>query len=105
MIKPKYKNKKTNGYDSKKEAKRARELEILFNAGVISFLECQKTFRLEVNGKLICKYICDFYYYDNEKKKFIVEDVKSSYTAKLPVYRIKNKLMKAIYDIDIVEIM
>ncbi|MGL4999508.1 MAG: DUF1064 domain-containing protein [Cetobacterium sp.] len=98
----KYFNKRTNGFDSKKESKRYNELTLLFNDNVISFLETQKVFKLEINGMLICKYIADFVYHENGN--MVVEDVKSSYTARLPVYRIKKKMMKAIYDIDIQEV-
>ncbi len=37
-------------------------------------------------------------------KVFEVIDVKSEMTKKLPVYRLKKKLIKAIYGFDIVEI-
>jgi antitoxin component YwqK of YwqJK toxin-antitoxin module len=36
-------------------------------------------------------------YYDNEKKSFVIEDVKSSFTKKLPAYIIKRKLVKKFY--------
>jgi len=98
----KYYNKKTtyNGivYDSKKEAKRAYELDILQRAGQISHLERQKTFELQPSFKAQGKieraitYIADFYYYDNQKQKWVAEDVKSPMTKTLPIYRIKRKL-------------
>jgi hypothetical protein len=50
----------------------------------------------------VCKYISDFVYLENGQK--IVEDVKSEYTRKLPVYRLKKKLVKAVHGIDIKEV-
>ena len=91
-------------FDSKREAKRYGALKIMEKAGLITELETQPVYRLEVNGKLVCKYIADFRYFDKAKQTFVTEDVKSAFTAKLPVYRIKNKLMKAIHNIDIQEI-
>ena len=97
----KYNNKKTSGYDSKKEFFRSLVLKQMLKDGEISDLKEQERFRFEVNGKLICSYVSDFSYIENGK--YIVEDVKSKITAKAPVYRIKNKMMKAFYNIDIRE--
>jgi hypothetical protein len=36
--------------------------------------------------------------------KTVVEDVKSPATVKLPEYRIKKALMKAVHDVDIQEV-
>jgi len=88
-------------FDSKKEAVRYGQLKLLQRAGHISGLELQKTYRLEINGHLICKYIADFEYL--ERGVPVVEDVKSAFTRKLPVYSIKRKLMGAIYGIEIRE--
>lgn len=95
----KFKNKKTLGYDSRKEWQRGQQLKLMQKQGLISDLEEQVTYRLEVNGILICKYRCDYQY--KEIGVLVVEDVKSDFTAKLPVFRIKAKLMKAIYGIDV----
>lgn len=88
-------------FDSKKEALRYGQLKLLQRAGQISGLELQKVYRLEVNDTLICRYIADFAYKEGGKE--IVEDVKSAFTRKLPVYSIKRKLMDAIYGIEIRE--
>lgn len=86
-------------YDSKKEARRAYELDLLQRSGLISSLELQKRIELQpsfkVNGKTerAITYLADFYYYDTVKKIWVVEDVKSSITRTLPVYRIKKKLL------------
>lgn len=90
-------------FDSKKEAARYHELVLLERAGQISQLRRQVTFGLTVHGELVCNYIADFVYIDLQGKR-IVEDVKSDITRKLPVYRIKNKLMEACHGIAINEI-
>lgn len=106
----KYNNKKYNGYDSKREAKRAAELKLLEKAGVISHLQEQVVYELIpsqyriVNGKKKCieraiKYIADFQYVENGNT--VVEDAKGFRT---DVYRIKKKLMLYFHDIRIKEV-
>lgn len=106
--KNKYRNLKTfvdgKEFSSKKEAGRYCELKLLLSAGEISDLRFQEKFPLCVKGWTICLYVSDFGYWDVKKCIKIVEDVKSPITRKNPVYRIKKKLMQAIYGIDIKEI-
>jgi hypothetical protein len=83
-MKRKYFNKKTKGYDSKKEAKRAFELLASFKDSV-------------GNTEKGIKYIADFVYYDNKRKNLVIEDVKSAITKKLSTYIIKRKLVKVRY--------
>lgn len=100
----KYGNKKTfyNGkvYDSKKEAKRAYELDMLRRAGVISNLERQRRFELQASCTIrgitvrAITYVADFYYYDNEKHTWVAEDTKGF---KTEVYKIKKKLFLVKY--------
>jgi ribosomal protein S8 len=103
----KFKAIKTNGYDSKKEARRAEELKILKKNGYISDLEEQKKFELQPSFKICSNkppfkpetirsinYIADFYYYDNEKKIWVVEDSKGFRTKE---YIIKSKMFRYIY--------
>jgi len=89
-------------FDSAKESRRYSELKLLENAGVIHSLTLQPRFDLIVNGTKCGFYKADFKYVENSRE--VVEDVKSPMTAKLPVYRLKKKLVKAIYGIDIVEV-
>jgi hypothetical protein len=105
----KYKNVRTRGFASKREAARYDELKLLEKAGEICALQCQVKFPLQVEGKLICTYIADFCYrLKNEKfsnneelvGELVVEDVKGVRT---PIYRLKAKLMKAVYGIKILE--
>lgn len=89
-------------FDSKLEAKRWGELLLLQRAGEISHLERQKSFDLVVEGELIARYVADFVYLD--ARGVVVEDTKSGPTAKKPDYRMKKKLLKALYGHNIVEV-
>ena len=114
MIKSKFKNKKVEldglTFDSKKDARRYNALKLLERVGYISGLELQKSFVLaasvkfenEPRAKPAVRYVADFVYIENGK--MIVEDVKSSATKSLPVYRLKKHLMKSVHGIDIKEI-
>ena len=103
----KYRNQKTIcndiKFDSKKESRRHRDLLWMEKAKLIKDIELQKKFELqegfELNGKKYRKieYICDFFYFDIEKSKYIVEDVKSPITKSNPVYGIKKKLFLKKY--------
>ena len=101
----KYHNRKTevNGvmFDSSAEALRYRELLLLVTAGEISELFIHPKFQLDVNNIHLGCYIADFQYNDHERQKIVVEDVKG---VKTPVYRLKKKLMKALYGIEIFEV-
>jgi hypothetical protein len=55
-----------------------------------------------VNGQKIADYVADFSFVD-ENGKATVEDVKSGPT-KTASYRLKRKLVKALYGIEIVEV-
>jgi len=85
-------------FDSRREATRYGELSILSRTGDIQDLQIHTPYKLVVNGVHICTYEADFVYLENGKR--IVEDVKGMKTA---VYRLKKKLMKALFDIDILE--
>jgi hypothetical protein len=101
----KYGNKKTviDGieFDSAKEAGRYVELRYLLLAGEIKCLERQVEFGLEVNGEKVASYFADFVYW--QEGKMIVEDVKSRFTGKMAVYRLKKKLMRQCHGIEILE--
>ncbi|MGO3751192.1 MAG: DUF1064 domain-containing protein [Peptoniphilaceae bacterium] len=100
----KYKAKKTKvdgiTFDSRKEANRYKELKLLERAGVIKSLELQPKFLLQEeyikDGKTIKEitYKADFMYYDGEKNKVVIEDVKGF---KTDVYRLKKKLFEYKY--------
>lgn len=108
--KSKFNNKKTivDGlkFDSLKESKRYTELKFLQDNKRISDLQMQVKFPIVVNGFKICTYIADFCYQDltTFSQPKIVEDVKSEFTRKQPVYRLKKKLMIAVHNIEIKEV-
>jgi len=107
----KYRNVKTEvdgiKFDSKKEAERWIELKSLEAAGKVKDLRRQVRVPLNVSGTLVAHWVADFEYtcyaFCNAYPSKIWEDVKSDYTRKMPVYRLKKKLVKAIYGVDIKE--
>lgn len=111
-------------FDSKREARRYQELNMLQKAGIISDLRRQVTYELvpaqrekstkvyqrgsrkgqPIEGKIIEKavtYIADFVYTDNATGMEIVEDAKGMRTRD---YVIKRKLMLYIHGIKIQEV-
>ena len=86
-------------FDSKAEAARYNVLKLLERNGNISLLVIHPVYPLVVMGQKVGKYIADFEYVD-EFGREVVEDVKG---VKTPVYRLKKKLVKALYGIDILE--
>lgn len=93
-------------FDSQKEAERFDELYLLLKAKKISNLVVQPEFLLcdtqRHNGVTYpkVKYVSDFKYIQNAKT--IVEDVKSSHTARISTYRVKIKWFLSIYGNEIV---
>lgn len=79
-------------FASKAEAKRYLELRAMEQAGLIYHLELQPKFPVIINGIKVCTYIADFAYFTKSER--ITEDVKGMLT---PVYRIKKKLVEALY--------
>lgn len=93
-------------FDSKAEANRYQELLLLQRAGEISHLETQPEYEVKINGVLICKVRPDFRYMDLKSRQYVVEDFKSPATAKNSTYRLKKKLVEALYaPLKIVEVM
>lgn len=91
-------------FDSKREAARYLELLAREQAGEIRDLRLQVRYRCEVNGVHVCDYIADFCYYeraeDGHTWRPITEDVKGY---RVPVYRLKAKLVRACFGIEIRE--
>ena len=102
----KFGNKPRNGFDSRKEEARYRELLLLERAGKITDLKRQVKFELipaqhDEKGKCIeraVNYWADFVY--TEDRKVIVEDAKGFRT---DVFKIKKKLMLYMHGIRIKE--
>ena len=110
----KYNNVKIDGYDSKKEYRRAKELKLLEKKGIITGLQEQVKYELisphevQVVQKMLRKkkliergvyYIADFVYYRDGE--YIVEDTKGVRTKE---YIIKRKLMLYVHGIKIKEV-
>lgn len=105
----KYHNKKTvvDGqiFDSKKEAQRWRELQILEACGIIEGLKRQTEYLLLPSQKGVTrterpvKYVADFEYIQNGDK--VVEDAKGLRTRD---YVLKRKLMMYIHGIEVREV-
>lgn len=120
----KYHNVKTRGYDSRKEAERARVLHLLERAGKIHDLREQVPYELipkqtEMGTRIVTRrgktvmqtvervverpvsYVADFVYYDPITEETVVEDAKGVRTKE---YVIKRKLLLWIYGIRIKEV-
>ena len=103
----KYRNRKTEidgiVFDSKREAQRYAELQILQRAGKIRDLSMQVEFELipKQDGERACKYKADFVSDMADPAKMVVEDGKGKRTRE---YIIKRKLMLWRHGIQIVEV-
>jgi len=88
-------------FASKAEARRYEELKLRERVGEISDLTLQPRYPLVVNGEKVGTYVGDFRYTEAATQQETVEDVKGVAT---PVYRLKKKLVRAIYGVDILEV-
>lgn len=86
-------------FDSKRECARYIHLRVLLKQGLISDLRLQVPYELNEGGTHSLKYLADFVYKD-ETGKEVVNDSKGCRTA---VYKKKKRLMKQIYNIEILE--
>jgi len=85
-------------FASKREAIRYQQLKLLEKAGKISLLQLQPRFDIIINGIKVGFYKADFKY--EQDGKIIIEDCKGYRT---PIYRLKKKLVQALYGITICE--
>lgn len=91
-------------FDSKAEAKRYCELKLLERGGVIKNLTLQQKYELqpkyEIDGRKerAITYIADFVYYDIQKEKLVVEDVKGVETKD---FKLKKKMFEYRYKTEI----
>ena len=88
-------------FQSVHEADRYKELIMLQSAGLITELELQPRFKIVIEGQKICTYIADFRYLSTETGQRITEDAKGYPT---PEYKIKKKLVRALYGIEVIEV-
>lgn len=95
-------------FDSRKEARRYRELKLLQTSGEIQSLEIHPKFKFTIDGRPVlirsegypkgrhASYSCDFRYWCNRRQAVVTEDVKSEAT-KTPVYKLKKALVEAMW--------
>lgn len=95
----KYRAVRVGGFDSKREARRYDELCLLVFTNQIYDLRRQPEFHVWIGGKLVTRYVSDFYYQTRDGA-VIIEDAKGFRT---PTYRLKKKLVEAIFGVEIVE--
>lgn len=95
-------------FDSKREARRYKELKLMERAGAIKDLELQPKFELiptiRIESETLRKtvYKADFRYTDTKTGGVVVEDVKGF---KTDVYKLKKKMLLHKYkDIDFREV-
>jgi len=79
-------------HDSKMEAARCDDLHVLQARGDIAGLEQQPVFRVEIGGKLMCRYVADFAWKVADVR--VIEDVKGMVT---PMFNLKKKLVEATH--------
>jgi len=86
-------------FASKKEMNRYAELKLHSRAGIISDLELQPEFKVSINGIHYCTYTADFKY--TRDGQCVIEELKSSGTAKDAAYRLRKKAAELFYGIKI----
>jgi len=89
-------------FDSKKERDRFIVLRIMRRNGEIKNLQIQKRFLLlpatkSDHPERPAHYTADFFYYDVELGKWVIEDTKSEITKKEPAYILRRKIIKQKY--------
>jgi hypothetical protein len=92
-------------FDSKKEATRYATLRLLERAGKIEDLRLQQKFPVEINGSHYCTYTADFVYFDCHLGREVIEDTKSTGTAKDAAYRLRRKAAELSHNIKIDEVL
>jgi hypothetical protein len=88
-------------FASHKEAEYCMGLKHLERAGEIRDLQFQVPFEILINNQLICKYIADATYFEVSDNSYHVIDVKGYRTKE---FRLKKKLMKAVFGIIVEEV-
>lgn len=86
-------------FASKAEGARYQKLRLLERNGFISELVCQPSYDLVVNTVKVGVYRADFRYLQDGR--MTVEDVKGLAT---PVYKLKKRIVEALYNIEIIEV-
>jgi hypothetical protein len=89
-------------FASKREARRYAVLKQQEKAGIITHLELQPAFKVTINGHLYCTYKADFAYFRDGER--IIEDCKSSGTAKDAAYRLRKRAAELQFFIQVREV-
>ncbi len=95
--------------DSRREARRWTELQIMERAGMIRDLQPQVTYILAPSVKIAgegrarpaMRYTADFRYVDAKTGDVVVEDVKNPTTAKAADWRMRQHLMMSVHGISV----
>jgi hypothetical protein len=90
-------------FASRAEARRYADLRLMERAGALDQLRVQPRWVLIVNGQIIGHYTADFAYLTADGRE-VVEDVKGGGATKTEAYRLRKKLMLALWGIAIVEV-
>lgn len=90
-------------FDSKREAARYGELLVYGQSGLLRNLELQPKFPIRIGEIKIANYLADFRYEFLVENRWqdVIEDVKGM---KTPIYRLKKKIVEALYGITIREV-
>lgn len=88
-------------FQSKAEATYYGKLKILLKGKKIKGFSRQVVFRIVVNGIFICNYRADFVVEYMDGVRHVV-DVKGEATENIYSFQIKKKLLKALYNIDLI---
>ena len=86
-------------FPSRAEAKRFAELRLQECSGMITQLQTQVVYPIVINSVRVTKYIADFVYMRNGRR--VVEDVKGNIKFVTDVFKLKQKLIGAIYGVQI----
>jgi hypothetical protein len=91
-------------FDSTKESLRYLELKTMQKANLIRALKIHPRYPIEVQGRHIAFYEADFFYFDCEKQRWIIEDCKGMKSgAAYQMFKLKKKLIETLYTFEILE--
>jgi hypothetical protein len=91
-------------FASKKEAARYGLLKLREKIGEIVDLKLQPKFPVDIGGERLCVYTADFSYYDRRLGRVVIEDSKSTGTAKDAAYRLRKKAAELAHGITVDEV-
>ncbi|MXN51887.1 DUF1064 domain-containing protein [Shinella sp. AETb1-6] len=86
-------------FDSKAEARFYADLKVRERAGEVTDIELQRGYDLAPNGVHVAFYVADFVFFDRTVCRRRVVDVKGAPAT--PAFRLKAKLMKACFGIEV----